>query len=239
MNPILKSHLETGNFSRGYLLGGDLEGARQSIRKAAAILLGHGENSLNTHPDFSEQIFDSFGLGEARDLRFKTGQKPFLAEKRVFSLEIKSFQYDVILPFSKILEESPLTCHFFVSVAFSEDVPHLVRSRLVDISENTDKGGKLTSAKKDFYGKFLKEKPPARLLLAKEAIGDRRLALEFLNELEVILRERLKSESRQSRLSGNIIAVLEDLKKSRHYLFDRAASPKMIIEHFALTLPKI
>lgn len=239
MNPILKSHLETGNFSRGYLLGGDLEGARQAIRKAVAVLLGHDENSLNAHPDFSEHIFDSFGLEDVRDLRFKTGQKPFLAEKRVFSLEIGTLQYDAILPFSRILEESPLTCHFFVSVAFSQDVPHLVRSKLVDISENAGEGAKLSSAKKEFYGKFLKEKPPARLLLAKEAVGDRRIALEFLNEMEVILRERLKSESRQSRLSGNIIAVLEDLKKSRHYLFDRVASPKMIIEHFALTLPKL
>ena len=238
MNPILKSHCETGNFSRGYLIIGERENARLSVRRAAAILLERGENLLNSHPDFLEQFFDSFGLKEIQDLRFKTGQRPLLAQKRVFSLGIVSFSYDATLPFMKILEDSPLTCHFFVSTAFLEGVPHLVRSRLVNISDD-DVSAKLSVKKKDFYENFLKSEPVKRLLIAKDAAGDRQAALEFLNEMEVILSERLKNENYKSPVFKNLISNLEDLKISRQYLFDRASSPKLIIEHFALTLPQL
>ncbi len=239
MNPILKSHCETGNFSRGYLLIGERENARLSVRRAAAILLEREENLLDSHPDFSEQFFDSFGLKEIRDLRYKTATRPFFAQKRVFSLGIVSLSRDATLPFIKILEDSPLTCHFFIIVSFLEDVPHLARSRLVIIPEDGSPNAKLSVKKKDFYENFLKEEPVKRLLMAKDAAGDRRLALEFLNELEVILIERLKKENCQSPIFKNLISNLEDLKTSRQYLSDRASFPKLIIEHFALTLPRL
>lgn len=239
MNPILKSHIEIGNFSRGYLLVGEPENSRQSIRKAAAILLEIDENLLNSHPDFSEQFFDSFGLKEIQYLRSKTGQKPLLAPKRVFSLEIVSFVQDATLPFMKILEDSPLTCHFFVVASFLEGIPHLLRSRLMNISEDGDANAKLNATKKDFYDNFLKEEPAKRLLMTKDAAGDRQAALKFLNEIEIILSERLKRENQASPVFKKLISNLEDLKTSRQYLYDRASFPKLIIEHFALTLPKL
>lgn len=232
MHPILKSHCETGHFSRGYLLTGDRERSRIFGREAAAVLLDCEVRSLNSHPDFWEQYFDSFGVEESNLLRQKSSTKPILAEKKIFLLDIDSFDNFIAPTISKILEDSPQTCHFFFVAAFAENVSPILRSSLVNLIEGDFK---LDDEKKNFYEKFLKEGPVERLSLAKNAASDKRAALEFLNELEIVLARQIKRQP----LPVNLLLSLEELEIYRRFLFDRAPSPKMIIEHFALTLPRL
>ena len=86
MPPILKVHLETGNFNPGYLLIGNSEDFSPLARKAASIILSCDEFSLDSHPDFFGRSFESFNKEDGRDLIQKIATKPILAEKKVFSL---------------------------------------------------------------------------------------------------------------------------------------------------------
>jgi hypothetical protein len=232
MHPILKSHCETGHFSRGYLLVGDRQKSRENGREAAAILLGCDVSSLDSHPDFWEQFFESFGPEESNILKQKSATKPIISEKKVFLLSVNSFDAFTSASISKIIEESPETCHFFFIATFSENVPAVLRSNLINIIEGDFK---ISDDKKKFYEKFLKAGPVERLSLAKNSANDKKAALDFLNELEIILSKQIKGQP----LSAGLLSSLEELQKDRRYLFDRAPSPKLIIEHFALTLPQL
>lgn len=236
MHPILKIHCETGHFSHGYLLIGNREKSRISARKAAAILLECPESLLNSHQDFYEHFFDPFGIEESRDLRQKSAMKPITADKRVFLLSIASFNNEAAINISKIIEGSTESCHFFLIVPPVNNVPSIIRSCLVNLFE--EENFKLSEEKRNFYGKFLKTGPAERLNLIKNISGDKKIALEFLNEMEFILSEQLKKEKQPS-VFKNFLSSLEELQKNRQFLFDRAPSPRMIIEHFALTLPRL
>ena len=232
MHPVLKYHCDTGHFSRGYLLVGDREKSRDSGRKAASILLNCDILSLDSHPDFWEQFFELFGLEESKILRQKLATKPIISENKVFLLEVNSFDTFAASSISKIIDNSPETFYFFFIAAFSEIVPSFLRSKLLNLAEGDFK---LSNEKKFFYEKFLKANPAERLALTKSAVSDKKNALEFLNELEVFLNEQIKRQS----LSVGFISSLEDLQKKRQFLFDRAPSIKMIIEHFSLSLPQL
>ena len=237
MNPVLKTHCETGRFSHGYLLLGDHENMRLWARKAAAILLKCDESFLNNHPDFYEIFFDKFDTDQSRDLRQKIMTRPISAARKTFLLGAGSFNEEAATSFSRILEEPPETSYFFLVSTFPENVPLALRSRLVSIFE---KGNfELNIQKRDFYEKFFKANPAERLLLVKNTASDKNIALEFMNELEIILSEKIKKEQRQSDIFKNMLFSLEELQKNRRFLFDRAPSPRMIIEHFALTLPQL
>ncbi len=236
MNPILKAHCETGRFSHGYLLLGNSENSRLWARKAASILLRCEESSLDSHPDFYENFFDTFNIDQSRDLRQKIMTRPIFAVKKVFLLGVMSFTDEAAISLSRILEEPPENSHFFLISSLAENVPLVLRSRLVSIFE---KGSfELNIQKRDFYEKFFKANPAERLLLVKNTASDKNIALEFLNELEIILSEKIKKEQRQPNLFKNLLFSLEELQANRRFLFDRAPSARMIIEHFALTLPK-
>ena len=235
MNPILKAHCESGHFSHGYLLIGDRDSSIISARKAAAILLDYDEGLLDSHPDFFEQFFDFFDMANGNDLKQKFSMRPILAERKVFLLGVESFNHEAITSLSQILEDSPETCYSFLISTFIGDVPQILRSRLVNIFEGEFKLGE---EKRNFYEKFLKTGPVERLALIKNIASDKRAALEFLNELEIILSEKIKKEH-QPGIFKNFLSSLNELQTSRRFLFDRAPSPKMITEHFALTLPRM
>jgi len=236
MPPILKVHLETGNFNPGYLLIGNSEDFSPLARKAASIILSCDEFSLDSHPDFFGRSFESFNKEDGRDLIQKIATKPILAEKKVFSLFFSSMAPEAAFAFSKILEEPPLSCHFFFLTNSAENLPKVFRSRLLNVFQNGSY--KLSEESKIFWQKFLKSGPMERLNFSKNAVSDRRAALDFLNELEIILTERLKNENKASPAFNKIISSLEELKSTRQFFFDRSASYKMIIEHFSLTIPK-
>ncbi len=236
MHPILKSHCENGHFSHGYLLVGDRSISRASSRKAAAVLLKSGDALLDSHPDFSEKFFESFGVDEALELKQELAMKPILAEKRVFLLGVGSFAYEAANILSKILEEPPPACHFFFMVHSLEEAPLALRSKFFIIPSSNNFS--LDEQKIKFYKKFLKANSAERLNLIKDAVSDKRLALEFLNELEIILHDCLKKQNR-SLVSKNIILSLADIQSNRRFLFDRAPSSRMILEYFCLTLPQL
>ncbi len=236
MHQILETHCRIGRFSRGYLLTGDFEDLLVSAKKASAVILKCDEKSLAFHPDFSEQTFDSFLLEDSRDLARKISAKPVLGEKRVFILTISSLKPEAGANLAQIMENMPLASHIFLAMKFSENIPQTLRFQLTDLSEG--KINLLNEERSNFWKKFFKSDPVERLSLSKEATSDKKNAQIFLNELEIVLAEHIKKENKNLPIFGRITSSLDDLKSMRRFLSDPAASSKMIVEHFALTLPQ-
>lgn len=223
----MKIHIESGNFHHGYLLAGDFEVSRKMAFEAAKNILK--STTVVVSPDFSYQKFDLFGIDDSHELRRRASQRPFAGDNKVFIIEIASFSIESSNALLKLFEEPYEGTHFFVITSSPEDVIPTLRSRLT-IIDNTDTQKVLNEEKMKFYEKFLKDLPNKRLEAIKKIIKDRQEAVEFLNELELVV-AREKSTSH--------VGSLEQIQKCRDFLYQKGSSAKMILEHIALTLPQM
>ncbi|MEK7575592.1 MAG: hypothetical protein AAB491_00685, partial [Patescibacteria group bacterium] len=245
MENILEIHIKNNQFGHGYLLFGDFEVARKAAYDAAkVILLESDENgSLNSHPDFFYQKFELFGVKDSAYIKDKVSLKPFFGERKVFVAEISYFSIEAENSLLKILEEPTPGTHFFLIVPTIESVIPTLRSRLVavDFSEGYKK--EVIEDKQNFCRKFIKALPSIRLelvnkMLKKDFSQDKKRAIDFLNELELTIADKLKSAT-PSVQQNQIVFSLEEIGRNREFLFDRAPSVKMILEHLALVLPRM
>lgn len=237
------------NFHHGYLLAGDFEISRKMAFEAAEKILdpttvaGGNDNGcrLKTHPDFFYQKFDLFGIDDSQDLRRKASMRPLFGESKVFVIEIVSFSIESANALLKTFEEPYEGTHFFVLVPSWEDVIPTLRSRLTIIDNRTNREI-VDEEKKKFYEKFLRNLPTKRLDMIQSIIRDKNKekAIAFVNGLEIMLE---KSVSLRTDITGNptetrFFEHLEQIQKCRDFLFQKGGSPKMVLEHLALTLPQ-
>jgi len=258
MDSILKYHIEKRNFHHGYLLVGDLETSRKMALEAAQVILiptpGVGETDprgrLRAHPDFFYQKFELFDIEESRILKGKASKRPFLGDKKVFVIELFSFSLESANALLKTLEEPYPGTHFFVIVPSLENVIPTLISRLTIINNSKIKK-ELSEEKIKFYKKFLADLPHKRLETIKNFSKDplrsearRQEAIEFLNELELVIVSQKKLLSLKTGTKGNLtenhfFLALSQIQKCRSFLFSQGSSPKMVLEHIALALPMI
>lgn len=231
MNSIIKSHCATGNFSHGYLLFGDFEDSIIPARKMSAAILDCKEEHLSGHPDFYEQLFDSFSLDDLRYLAQRAGMRPVLSQKLVFILKISSILPEAVISLSGFFENASPSSYFFLVLPSNEQAPAILRSRLTDISEKGE--FKIDGERKKFWQTYLQSGPMERLAFSKDAASDKKSALVFLNELEAVMEEKLKNKKNIKKT----ISFMEEISLMRKHLLTRASYPKMIIEHLALTSP--
>jgi len=95
-----------------------------------------------------------------------------------------------------------------------------------------------------FVEKFLKTSKSKRLKIIKDIVDEKDLprlvsskagkekAILFLNNLEIVLREKIDFSSKEQ------TDALREIIKCRNYLNDRAPSVKLILEHIALIVPE-
>ncbi|MBI4691903.1 MAG: hypothetical protein HY773_00435 [Candidatus Terrybacteria bacterium] len=221
MKSVLEAHIEKGEFHHGYLLVGDFEVSREMAFEAAkAILL----KPIEAHPDFFYQTFKLFGIKDSHDLQQRASLKPFLGNSKVFVIEILSFSIESANALLKTFEEPHEGTYFFMITSSLEDVLPALRSRLM-IIDNSKERKEINNERKEFYKKFLADSPARRLELIKNISQDKERAIEFLNELEVVLHK----------LSD--FSILEKIQECRNFLYQKGGSPKMVLEHLALVLP--
>lgn len=223
MNSVLRAHIEKGKFHHGYLLVGDFEVSREMAFEAARAILGLEQ--LETHPDFFYQIFKLFGIKDSHDLRQRASLKPFLGNSKVFVIEISSFSIESSNALLKTFEEPHKGTHFFIIAPSLEEIIPTLRSRLTIIS-NPQRDFGLDKEKEDFYRKFLAGLPNRRIEMVKNLSDDKQKAIDFINELEIIIYKKNKTPS-----------VLEEIQKCRDFLYQKGGSVKMVLEHLALVLP--
>lgn len=229
MNPVLKSHIENKSFQHAYLLAGDFENLRDMAFEAAKTLLRH--ENLTSHPDFFYEKFELFGVNEGHNLSFWANQRPMLGSNKIFVAEIFSFSAESANSLLKIFEEPFEGTHFFIIVPSVEVVIPTLRSRFVVIDES-GKRGEVSEETKKICLEFLKASLTKRMKTAEKLAKDKVGTAEFLNGLEILLRSPASKEKPD-------FLALEAIQRAREFIFDRSPSVKMIMEHLALTLPKI
>lgn len=228
MESILKLHIKSGEFGHGYLLCGNFDLARESAIEAAEVLLN---GDLNSHPDFFHRAFDLFGVKESAELKEMASKRPFVGDRKVFIVEIFSFSSEAGNSLLKTFEEPTDGTHFFIITSSPENVLPTLRSRLtlVDFSNNHEPQSKYD------YDKFLKSNSAERLNIINKMLGkdfneNKKMAIEFVNGLEVAIASQLGGPTAKYK-------ALKEIQNCRQFLFDRAPSIKMILEHLALVLP--
>ena len=70
--------------------------------------------------------------------------------------------------------------------------------------------------------------------LLEDTSINKQKAVKLLNSLEFLLERELRTPEKEKKAK----AGLENLSKSGRFIFDQGSSPKIILEHLALTLPR-
>ena len=257
MHPILKAHIEKREFSHAYLLCGDGEVCRKMAEETTRAILS--ENNLESNPDFSHRRFGLFGINDSHNLTSWAATKSFSGKGKVFVMEVFSFNMESSNALLKTLEEPNEKNHFFIIVSSVENVMPTLRSRLTVIDLRLGSSASKSDLEAELPREFLKSLPNKRLEMVKkmlvksdeenellsESSANKQKAVQFLNTLEFLLEKELRQKHLDIECpSGHSMSkskhtALEELSRSRQFILDKGASPKIILEHLALALPLI
>ncbi|GMQ95400.1 MAG: hypothetical protein BMS9Abin13_513 [Patescibacteria group bacterium] len=229
MRSIIDAYKKTGSLHHAYLIEGDKECVLPELYEMLESVL---EFPVKGNPDFWHGEFDTFGIGESRELKEMQSRKPVAGERKIFVVSVNFFTTEAQNALLKAFEEPVKGTHFFIITPHADALLPTLRSRLFTIAQL--QGTAPDRESEDLAKDFLKSEKVARLSLVKNIIDakDKNKAISFLNALEAILHERLQNI--RCRTSN----VLEEILKCRGYLRGRAPSVKMILEHIAMVVPE-
>lgn len=209
--------------SHAYLLAGDPNLTGRIARETAGKILNFNEDELHTHPDFFYQKAESLGIKDSHEIRRQASIRPFMGEKKVFIIETLSLTLESENALLKIMEEPPESTHFFILVPSVEIIIPTLRSRFSIIELAAPAESKLKH--EDLLNKFVSASPKKRLDLMKDFFEKEKAeVIEFLNELEVVLRNKKSFKA------------VGEVERVKNFLLNPTGSQKMILEHLALTI---
>ncbi len=186
------------------------------------------------NPDFHHYEHDSFGIDDGRNIKNISNQKAY-GDRKIFVVTFNTMTREAQNALLKLFEEPTASTHFFLITPNTEKLLSTLRSRLFIVAETFDiLGDDLVSDAKTFL-KLTKSK---RLDYMKDIIEskDKMRAASFLNAVESLLYEELNKNNKNK---DAITFSLNELGKTRQYLFDRASSLKLLLEHMTLVVPQI
>ncbi|MEK9209437.1 MAG: hypothetical protein AAB926_01245 [Patescibacteria group bacterium] len=230
MFDVLNQHYQNNRLGHGYFLAGSKEPAEKAVLKIAALLLKTKLEELLRHPDFFRYQVDKFGIEDSHNLK----KQAFLTSKcsgpKVFFISASSFTPEAQNALLKLMEEPPADVYFFISAFSPDSLSLILRSRLAVLFERTS--ADLGKAKMDFLEKFLKASPLQRLKLADCFFDDRARTIEFVKGLEAAAACFFKEKQELRNFS-------EEARLNRRLLDHPALSCRLILEHLALSLPRL
>jgi hypothetical protein len=187
---------------------------------------------LRGNPDFWHSEHGVFGIDEARLLRDAAGRKALRAGKKFFVITANGMTREAQNALLKTVEEPAPDTHFFFLVKKPVTLLPTLCSRLFFVPHAPPREGLGAEGKQ-----FLSLDIPARLqaIVARgKAVGEegdaRADALAFLEELECALASLPRNVS---------AAALAQVIVCKRYAAGRSPSRKLLLEHLALTLPRI
>jgi hypothetical protein len=196
------------------------------------------------NPDVQVREYEKFGIDEARTLSSAAALRSS-SGRALFIIGVGAITTEAQQALLKLFEE-PQEGSIFVLLAPHGAIIPTLRSRFLDYPESPKEIasqkvlGSPRFARPDHFGKqFLSATQKVRSAeitkLLKDDEGARERVRDFLNALEVELHASLI----KTKGAKEIIEGLEDIAKVRSYVGDRSPSLKMLLEHLALSLPKI
>ena len=164
-----------------------------------------------------------FGINEARSLKETASNRPIQESKRRFVIETNEILREAQNALLKLFEDPPETAQFLVILPHERNIIPTLRSRFhivtPQVAPSTD----------DVFPAFKNMSYSQRLteISRKVQSKDTEWIHEILNGIE-------HSSNINTQKNPTLI---RDILQARTYIDTRGASPKMILEHIALTLP--
>ncbi len=228
MNAImqLSEHIDKNNLHHAYLI----EGEHEQVFPEIISFLGTGGTNI------TKETFELFTINDARALRAKQVEKSADGQKKFFLISVGFFTREAENALLKVFEEPAPGTHFFVVVPSAEFLLPTLRSRFMVLTPAPDEERNAVLAAK---GKaFLKLSKAARLEYIADFIEEHKdedkhdalkgEAVRLLNAIESVLAEKKSGMTRDEQF------VLKQLWMCKHFLRDRGASTKMLLEYIAL-----
>jgi DNA polymerase III delta prime subunit len=219
-----------GDLHHAYLLTGN----REIVTKALFEFLSKDLNfSTKGNPDLHHYEYESLGIDDGKMLQSYAIQKA-LGEYKIFVASFGTITREAQNALLKLFEDPKERTHFFLIAETEEVLIPTLRSRLLvlDMTETASLDGAKKKAK-DFLA-FTKTE---RLSSLKDFLEEKnkQIIYNFLGALEVVLYEKSKEKGeREGALKG-----LAEVTRSKQYIFDRSASLKLLLEHVAVSVPRI
>jgi hypothetical protein len=209
-----------------YYVEGPLElfsAYQQAIRAA---------NHIEPHdPGFTARFYEKFGIEEARSLLELASLR--VGEGRsVFYIGVSSMTSEAQQALLKLLEEPQLGVHFIFLLPHGTLLPTL-RSRFLPYPEQLPQQYVSKSAKEFLALPYAKRSAWITSFIESHEDEDPR---EHVRALFAGLEQVLQKDAAKN---ITVRQSLEDIAHFRQYLFDRASSLKMLLEHLAARLPTI
>ncbi len=186
--------------------------------------------SSKGNPDYWYGMHEVLGISEARLIKEASGRQPLNGGKKIFVIVVQSITGEAQNALLKVFEEPSPDTHFFLLLPSAHILLPTLRSRLEIIKPTTVTLGASPSVKT-----FTQSSVPNRLELVKKLLkemeeGTREIAVDFLDALECEY-ARQGSEAYRETLSNILLC--------KRYLRDRSPSFKLILEHLAVTIPRV
>jgi len=228
------AYKQTGALHHAYLLEG-VSGDSGALEKLFSLIESKLGVKTVGNPDFWYKEFETFGIGDSRDIKNLQARNVAEGALRLFVIDAKSFTTEAQNALLKVFEEPADSTHFIVIFPNKDVLLPTLRSRLFAVGfEDLDTQGDET---KNLARKFLESTPPERFELLKSIVEekDKDSAISFLNNLEEVLYEMQNAEGAREAYGDALREIIECKK----YLNARGVSIKMILENISLVLPVV
>jgi hypothetical protein len=235
MDHIFEHYKKTGYLHHAHLIEGDWA---TLVPVLLAALERHMGIMAQGNPDLSILSYEALGIDEARSLTEMQSRAGFGTKeiaRKIFIISTPSFTREAQNALLKTFEEPTAGTHFFIILPHLDTILPTFKSRvtIIDGRRTSAKGEDDTNALAE---KFLSASLEERFVMAKKLTDkktgesvDREKIRRFFDHLERILYTRLAGKKEGSE-------IFREIFQSKTYLSDRGSSPKMLLEHLAITL---
>lgn len=231
MQLIIDAYKKTKNLHHAYLI----EGERQAVFAKLTRFLKNEIGIANIgNPDFWYSEFEKFGIDDGRRLKDLQSKRSVTGLPRVFIISTFFFTKEAQNTLLKVFEDPTPNTHFFLITSSAESILPTLKSRLFIVSDDSASvsSEEITAQ----ASAFLRGNIAKRIEIIKSFIEnkDKSGTIAFLDALEAALHCGDGGSSIQKHAG-----VFDDIIKCRSYLYGNAPSVKMILEHLAITAPRL
>lgn len=211
-----------------------IEGEEASALKALKEFFLSQNILVNGNPDYTLHQTELFSIEDSQ--RFiKMSSMRSTGGKKIFVSAFQTITHEAQNALLKLFEEPPTDTHYFMIVPSLSLLLPTVRSRVMTVRHERRHErvveDRVSPIEKEVI-KFVDASKAERIGMVKDIISDRTHTNLFLDALE-----RYIAGNKAGNKKAKTKEVLEALYLVRKYIRDRGASPKMLLEYFALISP--
>ena len=213
-----------------------IEGERSFVLTELTKFLFDAKVTSAASPDYHLFEFDVFLIEHAHEISQEQTMRGVEGNKKIFILAFNTMTSEAQNALLKTIEEPTEDTHFFFVTRTKETLIPTLRSRMQIMSAEGAPNKKEMKAGEAFLTASLPERLDIIAEYTKAKKDDKSEAKEearvFLVSLEKALYAKLPADP-------SLAESLSDVITASKYLSDRAPSLKLLLEHLALSVPRI